>query len=436
MPTRQQQRRQFCDAPVRSRWSLSQQQSVFYLQPVVYLEYSRSQARHLLRSYSSGILRQRPGSRAGFFWMKKSMSRGHPRDCCLPIRKVEGGETCDAGLSGDACCTTICTLRSGAVCSDANSPCCRNCQAAGEVRNSSNAVVLAAKVCFTAYDFDPACQATTSCTNSSFSCPSPLPQKPAGTACVNQGRCQPNSNSSLRCASFCSSFGAAACECSGSAHECKVCCVNDANVPPYCPSGFSFQTRTNSDTSQVLSACFSVSDNTFNSATVFHNAGRPFNATCQAAYLKLTGQQYSSLLTVNGKLYSSTSLVKTKGQVCSGGKCDDSGSCTALTPDDVSATFKTFSVNGALAWMQTNVVGTIILLTAFVWIPPSIWICRKDVKKLKALEATPGYVKKQKRVHTFRQKADAAPARPPGNATKVAPLPVYQGVPASLESHV
>eukprot|EP00042_Codosiga_hollandica_P043167 m.405880 g.405880 ORF g.405880 m.405880 type:complete len:72 (-) comp56493_c0_seq22:490-705(-) len=60
----------------------------------------------------------------------------------------------------------------------------------------------------------------------------------------------------------------------------------------------------------------------------------------------------------------------------------------------------------------------------------------QDVKKLKALEATPGYVKKQKRVHTFRQKADAAPARPPGNATKVAPLPVYQGVPASLESHV
>ncbi|KAI5179826.1 hypothetical protein NEOKW01_0289 [Nematocida sp. AWRm80] len=43
---------------------------------------------------------------------------------------VEKGEECDAGPFGDKCCTPDCKLRIGAVCSDANSACCLNCQPA------------------------------------------------------------------------------------------------------------------------------------------------------------------------------------------------------------------------------------------------------------------------------------------------------------------
>uniref|UniRef100_A0A6P7FK36 ADAM 17-like protease n=1 Tax=Diabrotica virgifera virgifera TaxID=50390 RepID=A0A6P7FK36_DIAVI len=46
--------------------------------------------------------------------------------------RVEGDEECDAGLLGtednDACCDKDCKLRSKAMCSDKNSPCCQNCQ--------------------------------------------------------------------------------------------------------------------------------------------------------------------------------------------------------------------------------------------------------------------------------------------------------------------
>lgn len=47
--------------------------------------------------------------------------------------RVEGKEECDAGLLGsednDSCCDKFCNLRriQGAVCSDKNSPCCKNC---------------------------------------------------------------------------------------------------------------------------------------------------------------------------------------------------------------------------------------------------------------------------------------------------------------------
>lgn len=46
---------------------------------------------------------------------------------------MEGKEECDAGLLGsednDSCCDKFCNLRrnQGAVCSDKNSPCCKNC---------------------------------------------------------------------------------------------------------------------------------------------------------------------------------------------------------------------------------------------------------------------------------------------------------------------
>ena len=43
---------------------------------------------------------------------------------------VDGNEQCDCGLNcgTDSCCDTSCKFKAGAVCSDANSKCCSNCQ--------------------------------------------------------------------------------------------------------------------------------------------------------------------------------------------------------------------------------------------------------------------------------------------------------------------
>ncbi|XP_059161592.1 disintegrin and metalloproteinase domain-containing protein 17-like [Physella acuta] len=48
---------------------------------------------------------------------------------------VDPGEECDAGALGlahaDECCSEMCTLKSGAQCSDMNSECCHKCKKAG-----------------------------------------------------------------------------------------------------------------------------------------------------------------------------------------------------------------------------------------------------------------------------------------------------------------
>jgi hypothetical protein len=41
---------------------------------------------------------------------------------------VEPGEECDAGNSGNACCTTQCKYTAGSRCGDTDTPCCKNCQ--------------------------------------------------------------------------------------------------------------------------------------------------------------------------------------------------------------------------------------------------------------------------------------------------------------------
>ncbi|XP_043935109.1 disintegrin and metalloproteinase domain-containing protein 17 isoform X2 [Protopterus annectens] len=45
--------------------------------------------------------------------------------------RVDEGEECDPGLSNlysDPCCSSACQLKHSAICSDRNSPCCKNCQ--------------------------------------------------------------------------------------------------------------------------------------------------------------------------------------------------------------------------------------------------------------------------------------------------------------------
>ena len=79
--------------------------------------------------------------------------------------------------------------------------------------------------------------------------------------------------------------------------QCAVCCTDNKHAAPVCPVGYSWQTRTNTDTSQQLTACFSdvrrllnatirlttlQSDSTFNKHTTYFS-GHPFDSKCRSA---------------------------------------------------------------------------------------------------------------------------------------------------------
>lgn len=347
---------------------------------------------------------------------------------------LEGSEACDAGIDGDACCTSSCTLKPGKVCSDANHECCTGCAAAGPWIHNNGTVLKPGKVCFKEFNLDSNCQATTYCTNASFVCPT-IGEKPAGTACLSEGQCQPNTNVSLRCQSFCSRFGAVSCTCTaGSVDECRLCCVNSVSVKPYCPPGYVYEYRVNSNTNVNISACFNATDPTFNSSTVFITGKRPFGSTCSPVYSVLTGSSYSSLRTNDGSVYSSSSLIRTAGDTCSSGSCNSEGKCVAPAADTNSVTslLASFSVSNAIKYMKQNVVGTVFYMTIFVWVPPCIYLCIRDRRRLKKLEGTPGYVKLQKREHTFTMRTDAPKARPSKNRIAPAPIP-ENSAPAVLQ---
>ncbi|KAI9190462.1 hypothetical protein H9P43_001896 [Blastocladiella emersonii ATCC 22665] len=116
---------------------------------------------------------------------------------------VDPGEQCDSGnpLTGSACCTARCRLRTGAVCADKNGKCCRNCQfaAAGTIcrQRATDAV-------------QQQCDVVDTCTGNSFVCT--VRKVANGASCFlnsttnsstgtcNRGFCQSR-------ASVCSSYG-------------------------------------------------------------------------------------------------------------------------------------------------------------------------------------------------------------------------------------
>ncbi|CAG0904299.1 unnamed protein product [Darwinula stevensoni] len=137
--------------------------------------------------------------------------------------RVEKGEECDAGLVGtedvDACCDSKCKLRrkEGAVCSDKNSPCCKNC------RYMPKGVKCREEQLAT-------CEQEAKCSGESAECPPSLPL-PDHTPCIEKGKCLEG-----KCEPFCESQRPPlqSCMCDILENACRRCCrthLNDTCFP-------------------------------------------------------------------------------------------------------------------------------------------------------------------------------------------------------------
>ena len=96
--------------------------------------------------------------------------------------------------------------------------------------------------CYAAFRLDRLCRDDVMCNGTDAACPSP-PPKPEGSICINNGQCSEVANEEERCVPLCEQFGASACSCTGLL-KCSACCVNDNSLDPYCPFGYTYDTRT------------------------------------------------------------------------------------------------------------------------------------------------------------------------------------------------
>jgi cysteine-rich repeat protein len=89
---------------------------------------------------------------------------------------IDTGEECDSGntVSGSACCTADCKLKTGAVCEDSNGKCCSNCQFKSSTTKCSTAL--------------NECENDAYCSGTSGTCS--LSLKADGTTCDGNGRCR------------------------------------------------------------------------------------------------------------------------------------------------------------------------------------------------------------------------------------------------------
>ncbi|XP_007561196.1 disintegrin and metalloproteinase domain-containing protein 17a isoform X3 [Poecilia formosa] len=132
--------------------------------------------------------------------------------------RVEEGEDCDPGLlhrSNDSCCSADCKFKPGAICSDRNSPCCKNCQyeaARTKCQEPINAT----------------CKGMSFCTGNSSDCPPPE-NASDDTECVDKGRCRNG-----ECNPFCEAEQKLqSCACNETSDSCKVCCRKDGICSPF-----------------------------------------------------------------------------------------------------------------------------------------------------------------------------------------------------------
>eukprot|EP00052_Salpingoeca_macrocollata_P026639 m.248371 g.248371 ORF g.248371 m.248371 type:complete len:855 (-) comp22611_c0_seq1:254-2818(-) len=330
------------------------------------------------------------------------------------INGTSDDEECDAGYSGDECCTASCKLQPTATCSDANSECCRNCTHAGDVYAGA-VLVHAAKLCYQEFAFDPQCRGNTYCVNSSFTCPT-LNQKPAGSECRNGGKCESNSDPSLRCVSMCAQFGGKDCACANSGDECKLCCEDDPTQHPYCDVGFVWTSRTHTN-GTTATACFNETETTWTDSSDVRPGGRAFGASCVLASSVLGQPVFGEFRTAAGLPFNSTTLVKTVGTTCDGGQCGEGGVCLRSKNDFTSQLLGfigSLSVDSIRAFMRKNVVGSAIVFSLPVWILVSYCIRRSDKKKIAKLKADMKHIR-SKRKNTFKVKSNQR-----GQAARVA----------------
>ena len=109
-----------------------------------------------------------------------------------------------------------CRLRPGAVCSDRNSLCCRQCQ----LREGG-------AIC--REDMRTTCQQRAACTGGAATCPAAQPMKD-GTPCAQRGRCEGG-----RCLAFCETLGQQSCMCDTREWNLR------AEIWEYCPKGESWE---------------------------------------------------------------------------------------------------------------------------------------------------------------------------------------------------
>lgn len=313
-------------------------------------------------------------------------------------------EQCDAGYSGDACCTAGCKLRPGAACCDANFICCSNCQAAGT-----------AKRCFTGFALDALCRADTYCLNNSFSCPTPLNQKASGAVCTHGGQCSPSAVEASRCVSVCARFAASVCTCADTANSCQLCCADNSAAAPFCPAGFAWLTYAFPNGTNVTNC----RNKTNPSSSVTYPGSRVFPSTCTPAYTVLASATYAAFTTFDNQSFTKSNLVLDPGSVCVGGQCN-AGVCQATTSDITSRFtnfFSSLSASAMAAWIKQYLVVAVILFTLVLWVPGSLIVRRKDRKRMAALQNARAQAM-QKRRNTFATRAHPAVAR-----NRVAPAP-------------
>ncbi|XP_060090041.1 disintegrin and metalloproteinase domain-containing protein 17 [Heteronotia binoei] len=133
--------------------------------------------------------------------------------------RVDEGEECDPGLLHryiDPCCTSECTLKPNATCSDRNSPCCKGCQFESAQKKCQEAI-------------NATCKGESYCTGNSSECPPPG-NAPDDTVCVDLGKCKDGG-----CVPFCErEKNLSSCACNETDHSCKVCCRDEhGRCSPY-----------------------------------------------------------------------------------------------------------------------------------------------------------------------------------------------------------
>ena len=260
-------------------------------------------------------------------------------------------EECDSGsIDGDDCCTEECKFTKSAVCSDANSICCRGCQPAPTTTR-----------CFQEFDLDSSCRATEFCDGTSPVCPE-TKLKPMGTACLNHGVCTHDADNSKRCVGWCERHGASRCSCTG-AESCDVCCQLDFAVPPMC----------NGDVAGFGPTSYDATTNNCTTANITYAASRPFPKQCtsaNAAYLR------DVLLASSGVARGAGAALKLgPGTSCEGGVCNTDGACTASKTDAITTVggdFADIFSGSAISWGRKNLVGAVLLVVGIFWIPGAL----------------------------------------------------------------
>ncbi|KAG5884138.1 hypothetical protein JTB14_021806 [Gonioctena quinquepunctata] len=213
--------------------------------------------------------------------------------------RVEGDEDCDAGLLGtednDVCCDKDCKLRSKAMCSDKNSPCCQNCH---YMRNG----VKCREAQYAT------CEQESRCTGQQADCPKSPPMAD-GTDCQERGKCKNG-----KCIPFCETQGMQSCMCDIIENACKRCC------------------RSN------------------------------INETCSPV---------------------ESADILADGTPCIQGFCNN-GHCEKTVQDVVERFWdiiEDININKVLLFLRDNIVGTVVLVTALLWIPASCFISYFDRKR-------------------------------------------------------